>query len=148
MSWLNFFLSLRPARFLRRRICDRSALRTDAGPPAEDFPVNVSEHPAAPSHFFFCARLLDIITDDNGNLAETPHIDYALIEQERLSMFLQERGDLLIACRQGAGCRNIDQFRRKHQFQRVLISLIDRFTPAIFNLLKPLLIPEQRYLTC
>ena len=59
-----------------------------------EFPVNVSEHPAAPTHFLFCARLLDIIPDDDGNFADTPHIDYALIEQDRLGMFLQVHGDL------------------------------------------------------
>jgi len=76
----------------------------------------VNEHPAAPSHLFSCARLLDIITDDDGNFTETPHIDYALIEQERLCVSLQEYGDLLIARCHSAGCRNIDQFRREHQF--------------------------------
>ena len=59
-----------------------------------EFSVNVSEHPAAPNHIPFCARLLDIIPDDDGYFADTPHIDYALIEQDRLGIFLQEHGDL------------------------------------------------------
>lgn len=46
-------LLLRPARHLRRRIYDGSALRIDAEPPASDFAVNMSEHPAAPNRFSF-----------------------------------------------------------------------------------------------
>ena len=50
------------------------------------------------------ASIAETDLDDDGDFAETPHIDYALIEQERLSMFLQERGDLLIASYHGTGC--------------------------------------------
>ena len=68
------FLLLRPAHFLRRRISDRGVLRTDAGPPAADIPVNMNQHPAALNHFLFFAQLLDIIPDDDGKSAEPPHL--------------------------------------------------------------------------
>jgi hypothetical protein len=74
-------------------------LRTDAGPPAADFPVNMSRCPDPSNLSLFCERLFDIIPDDDGDFADPPHIDFALIEQAGqqagLCVSLQEHDDLL-----------------------------------------------------
>lgn len=56
------------------------ASHTDTGADAAEFLVNMSEHPIVPNQLSVHASLLDVATDDDGNISETPNIDYALIE--------------------------------------------------------------------
>ena len=104
--------------------------------------VDMSKHASLPHRLSVDTQLLIVTADDHGHLAERPYVCYALIERQRLGIFFKEHRDLLITRRQIAPGGDIDQFRREHQFQPVLVTLCDRLAPTILNLLKCLFIGQ------
>ena len=70
-----------------------------------------------------------------GDVAHRAHTHYRLLQRNEVGKLVEDVSNLLVARAHFAGSGDIDELRRQHKLQTVLVSLGKRGAPGIFQLL-------------
>lgn len=117
-------------------VAQGSALGVDADPTAAEPLKDVSE-----DAFFIDDSGTGLVMQDVGSvghrdIAQHADGDDVLRDLEGLVFAADDQRELLVARGDIAVGGDIDKERREHEFERILVALVDGLGPSIFNLLE------------